>query len=108
MGEYPAGYAWGRCPLGCGAVGGDLVGDGGIAGLPAPGTPREDYPPHTRYLPHGFVKLWPHLSPRCPHLGVCIGSRQLAAPLPLAAPTDADRAACATQLAEATAEMTLF
>ena len=100
-GGYPEGYAYGRCPLSCGAVGGDLAGMADVK-PPPPGAE------HVRDLTHGFVRLWPHLSARRPALGPCLGSRQLTIPLPLMGPSGVDRAEAMAAFAEATRELTLF
>ena len=77
--------AYGACPMGCGAVGGDVDQAGDLA---------------------GFVRLWSHLwhghdKPFRPemHRGVtparpmlrCAGSNSWTVPLPLAAPPDGER-----------------
>lgn len=75
--------AYGQCPLGCGAVGGDVDQSGDLAGL---------------------VRLWSHLwhghdkpvtvrhdvAPVLPMLR-CIGSNSWTVPLPLASPPEGER-----------------
>jgi hypothetical protein len=75
--------AYGSCPLGCGAVAGDVMQSGDLA---------------------GFVRLWPHRYHGEDRLAAwargdpCIGSNSWTVPLPLAAPPAGERDRLAAEI----------